>query len=285
MISKTLKVLFALSLLGVLCISCNSVSKSHPENKVDYDSISVEKTYHLLDNPDNPNCDLHIKFVYPSSVKDISLQDIQQFFVTSYFGDAYEKLSPEDAVKKYTQDYLNSYKELEADYKEELKRSEDGAPVSSWFSYYELSSNEINFNQYGVISYTVNFENYTGGAHGSHAHNHFVLSAETGKQINEEDIFIENYEEALAEILVNQIAKENNAANPKELENMGFFSVEEIFPNNNFMIDNTGITYTFNEYEIAAYAVGAIEVHLPFEALQNILKEESPITKLVASQL
>lgn len=285
MISKTLKILFTLSLLSVFCISCNSVSKSNPENDVDYDSIVVEKTYHLLDNPDNPNCDLHIKFVYPTSVKNISLQEIQKFFVSSYFGDAYEQFSPEEAVKKYTQDYLTSYKELEADYKEELKRSEDGAPVSSWFSYYELSSNEIIFNQYGLISFTVNFENYTGGAHGSHAHNHFVLSAETGKRISEEDIFIENYEDTLAGILVNQIAKENNAANPKELENMGFFSVEEIFPNNNFMIDDTGITYTFNEYEIAAYAVGAIEVHLPFESLQGILKKESPISKLIASKL
>ena len=132
MISKGLKLLFTWSLLGALCISCNSVSKSNPDNKVDYDSIVVEKTYHLLDNPDNPNCDLHIKFVYPSSVKNISLPEIQKFFISSYFGEAYEQLSPEEAVKKYTEDYLTSYKELEPDYEEELKRSEEGAPVSSW---------------------------------------------------------------------------------------------------------------------------------------------------------
>ena len=63
---------------------------------------------------------------------------------------------------------------------------------------------------------------------------------------------MDNYQDNLARILVDQIAKQNNVSDAKELENIGFFSVDEIFPDRNFLVDETGITYSFNEYEIAA---------------------------------
>ena len=85
----------------------------------------------------------------------------------------------------------------------------------------------------------------------------------------------------MAQLLVEHIAKQNNVENTKDLENIGFFSIEEIFPNGNFFVDDKGITYTFNEYEIAAYVVGATHVLLPFEELQYLLKQESPIAKLI----
>ena len=121
----------------------------------------------------------------------------------------------------------------------------------------------------------------TGGAHGAHAYNHHVIDLKTAKPIPEADIFVEGYEEKLAQILVDQIAKQNNVANNKELENIGFFSIDEIFPNGNFMVDLTGITYSFNEYEIAAYVVGATHVQLPYKEIRHLLREDSPISQLI----
>ena len=69
--------------------------------------------------------------------------------------------------------------------------------------------------------------------------------------------------------------------NAKELENIGYFSIEEIFPNGNFLIDEKGITYTFNEYEIAAYVVGPTHVCIPFEEISYLLKGDSPISKFI----
>lgn len=92
-----------------------------------------------------------------------------------------------------------------------------------------MSSDEIVYNQNDILSYTVSFENYTGGAHGSHAYNNHVINLKTGNAITEEDIFIENFQDSLAQILIDHIAKQNKVENPKDLENIGFFSVEEIF--------------------------------------------------------
>ena len=268
--------LVVLFLISVFVSGCNIGTKKTTDNDVTFDSISVDKTYHLLENPENPNCNLQINFTYPAKYdnKDI-LKKIQQQFVYSYFGDGYENLSPEEATAKYTEDYLNNYKDLEDEYKAEVAKA-DETPVGAWFSYFEMSSDDIAYNKNDILSYTVNFENYTGGAHGAHSFTNHVIDMKTGNLIKEDDIFIEGFQEDLAQILIDRIAKQNTVENPKELENIGFFSIDEIFPNGNFLIDDN----TFNEYEIAAYVVGATNVHLPYEEIQYLLKKESPIAHL-----
>ena len=272
--------LVVLFLISVFVSGCNIGTKKTTDNDVTFDSISVDKTYHLLENPENPNCNLQINFTYPAKYdnKDI-LKKIQQQFVYSYFGDGYENLSPEEATAKYTEDYLNNYKDLEDEYKAEVAKA-DESPVGAWCSYFEMSSDDIAYNKNDILSYTVNFENYTGGAHGAHSFTNHVIDMKTGNLIKEDDIFIEGFQEDLAQILIDRIAKQNTVENPKELENIGFFSIDEIFPNGNFLIDDNGITYTFNEYEIAAYVVGATNLHLPYEEIQYLLKKESPIAHL-----
>lgn len=272
--------LVALFLISIIVSGCNTGTTKTADNDITFDSISVDKTYHLLDNPENPNCNLQLNFIYPTKYdnKDI-LKKIQKQFVLSYYGDNYESLSPEEATAKYTEDYLNSYKELTSEFEVEVTKSDD-SPVGAWFSYYEMSSNDIAYNKNDILSYTVNFDNYTGGAHGAHSFTNHVIDMKTGDLITEEDIFIDGYQEDLAQILVDRIAKQNSVENPKELENIGFFSIDEIFPNGNFLIDDYGITYTFNEYEIAAYVVGASNVHLPYVEIQYLLKRDSPIAHL-----
>lgn len=270
----------ALLLISIIVSGCITGAKKSADNDITFDSISVDKTYHLLENPENPNCNLQINFTFPVKYdnKEI-LKKVQQQFVSSYFGDSYETLSPEEATAKYTEDYLNSYKDLTDEYKAELAKADD-TPVGAWFSYYEMSSDDIAYNQNDIISYTVNFENYTGGAHGAHSFTNHVINLKTGNPITEEDIFVDGYQEDLAQILIDRIAKQNSLDDVKELENIGFFSIDEIFPNGNFLIDDNGITYTYNEYEIAAYVVGATNVHLPYEEIQHLLNKESPIAHL-----
>jgi len=270
----------AVLLIGFFATACQTKTTKNTDNEIEFTTINVEKTYHLLGNKDNPNCDLQLTFTYPVKYtnKEI-LQKIQILFISSYFGEAYETFSPEEAASKYTEDYLESYKELEEDYVDELKNAEN-APVGSWYSYYESSSNEIAFNMDNILSYTVNFENYTGGAHGAHSAINQVIDLKNGVLVKESDIFVEGFEDKLAALLVEDIAKQNNLENAKELEKIGFFSIDEIYPNGNFMVDDKGITYSFNEYEIAAYVVGITNVNIPYEKIQHLLRKESPISQL-----
>ncbi len=269
-----------LAFISFFLYGCNTKTKSSIENDITLDSIIVDKVYHLLDNPENPSCTFQLKFSYPVGVGDQNvLRLVQELFVSDYFGDEYKDLSPEKAVSQYTEDYIGFYKELEDDFVLEVERS-NGKPVGAWFSYYEISDNEIKYNQNNILSYSVSFSNYTGGAHGAHSTRYHAIDLKTGKHITEEDIFMEDYQEQLARILVDKIAALNEVQDVEELENIGFFSVDEIFPNDNFLIDETGITYAFNEYEIAAYVVGLTEVHIPYKEIEYLIRKDSPVAHL-----
>lgn len=274
-------VFFLLASFTTGCIT--SGSKNSEENKITFDSITVDKSYHLLENDSNPNCNLQLKFVYPAKYTDAAvLKQIQNIFTGKYFGESYETLSPKDAVEKYTEEYINAYKDLETDFqKEVVKAKADHSQIGAWFSYYEMSSNNIPFNKSNILCFSVNFENYTGGAHGAHSQSNYVINLKNGKLVTEDEIFVADYQEALSNILVDKIAKENKVENPKDLENIGFFSVDEIYPNGNFLVNSEGITYTFNEYEIAAYVVGQTTVFIPYTELQLLLRKDSPISQLI----
>ncbi|MDR1881056.1 MAG: DUF3298 and DUF4163 domain-containing protein [Tannerellaceae bacterium] len=272
-------------LVGFFVVGCRPATKKVSENDIQFDSIIVDKTYHLSENRDNPNCNLQIKLVYPVKAANKELLKlIQQQFVLSFFGEQYDTLTPEKAVDRYVEEYLANYKSLEDDFKAEVEaEAEDGDEEDghSWFSYYETSANEIVYNSNNLISYAISIERYTGGAHGAHAFLYRVIQLKNGAPVTEEDIFIDDFQDELAQLLVDKIAAQNGIKEAKELETIGFFSVEEIFPNGNFLIDDDGITYCFNEYEIAAYVVGATKVHLPYREIRHLLREESPITQFI----
>ena len=94
----TLWVVFSF-LLGTT--GCGSVGSKGKQNDVEFGSIDREETYHLLNNPENPNCNLEIKFIYPTHLGNPSLlAELQKQFVSTYFGENYEAYSPEEAVKR-----------------------------------------------------------------------------------------------------------------------------------------------------------------------------------------
>ena len=48
--------------------------------------------------------------------------------------------------------------------------------------------------------------------------------------------------------------------------------VDEISPNGNFSVGENGVTFIFNQYEIAAYAFGVIEITIPADEIKPFLK-------------
>ena len=260
-----------------LLISCHTGTQIVSENKIQFDSLFVDMSYHLLGVDSNPKCSLQIAFIYPVDYKNKeTLNLVQQQFVSGFFGDEFIDFSPKEVVEKYSENYLATYKAEEANFKRERENHESGM-LKSWYSYHESSHNQVVYNRNDIISF-VNFtESYFGGAHGSHQYINRVIDLKTGRRITENDIFIDGFSDDLAKIIVDEIALANKVE-VSDLENIGFFSVNEIYPNQNFYVDDTGITYTFNEYEIAAYVVGPVSVKIPYEKLLLLLRKESPIT-------
>ncbi len=108
----------------------------------------------------------------------------------------------------------------------------------------------------------------------------YVLDLSSGELMAEGDIFSAGYDLALRPILQGSLLEAHGVKSVQELEDLGFFGIDEIVPNKNFLINDKGITYTFNKGEYSAYQLQVPEVFIPYTAVRSLLRENSVVSKL-----
>ena len=118
---------------------------------------------------------------------------------------------------------------------------------------------------------------YTGGAHGIYMDSYLNLDLRTLTPVRLDDLFAPDYEEALTDLLWNQLMADNQVATRQELEDLGYGSTGELTPTENFRIGEKGLTFHYNVYEIAPYVMGGIDIELPYEIMSHLLNDEFKI--------
>ena len=117
----------------------NTVNKN--AYALEFDSIQVNETVHLFGDTAKPACNLILNVAYASQSSDVRLKDsLNTFFLSACFGDKYMAMTPEEAVKKYTEKYVGDYRnDLEPMYKKDEEDKQDEQSIGAWYSYYKES--------------------------------------------------------------------------------------------------------------------------------------------------
>ena len=90
--------------------------------------------------------------------------------------------------------------------------------------------------------------------------------------MSEQDLFTYDYYEPLKSLLLEAlIAQTDEAETRKDLRRLGY-SVADVVPNENFYVTDEGITYVYNPYEIAPYAMGCIQISLSWDSIRHLLR-------------
>ncbi len=268
-----------LSLFFIMLTGCDKRVRM-VQNDVSFDSISVADTYYLHSDPKNASCNLQVDFLYPDSLKNTKILDkLQTTFIEKVLGEKYSHLTPQEAVLHYKIDYIDDFKQFENEFGGD-PLEDDEMKDETGFSYYLRVKDTVLFNNNGLLSFLVEAHNYEGGAHGSHSVYTYIIDLTDGNFIDEEQIFEANYKQPLTSIILDKITEANKLKDPKELENIGYGSIDDIVPNGNFYVDKDGITYYFNENEIASYVMGITKVAIPYNEISAYLKKDSPIARL-----
>jgi hypothetical protein len=119
---------------------------------------------------------------------------------------------------------------------------------------------------FGLLSYT-----FTGGAHGMETEVFGTVDMQTGKTVRMADLFRAGYEQELSRLLTRRLRRQQNLQATAKLSESGYFK-DEIRPSENFYLNDNGIGFWYNRYEIAPYAFGPTNIFIPYEELKPILK-------------
>ncbi len=235
----------------------------------------INDSLFLFGRKDNPSATLHFSYLKIKNTAKTELQTIQKIIDKMFFETEKVEQNTETNIRNYKNKYFELYKENELG----VDSNEVFGQEMNWAR--ENITNVL-YNEKGFLSVEIAFYDMSGGAHPNSANLYLVFDTKTGKQIGLEDIFVENYSGRLTNIITNLIAEKiekSGKAKPEHLTEVGFFD-DLIAPNTNFYINEDGIGFYYNAYEIAPYAMGKTDVFVPFISMSELIKSDSPTKKL-----
>jgi len=171
-------------------------------------------------------------------------------------------------------DAIIRYYENEAGYMELLR---DGfflripAPSDEPVIYYDYADYSVAFPVECYLTVTRYHERYMGGAHPTHQYSVDNFNLKTGRLLTLNDLFGDTAaaRTQLGTLIMKQLETDGRVG--ALFKSVTAKTLAGKLDNNHYQIDKEGITFIFNEYEIAPYVVGTILVTIPYSQLKELL--------------
>jgi len=198
---------------------------------------------------------------------------LERLFSRIAFGDQYASLSPRAAVDTYIRDMSSEYT-IQDQYSQEMSQED----LNQLKSDLQLST-KVDYIDSLVISVRKDLaEYYAGAVHGNYGTGFYNIDRRTKTLLRESDYFVEDYAAQLTKILQRRLLIGYKVKTLEELEEKEGISAVDLTPNDNCSIGPKGLTYIYNPYEIAPYALGQVTIFVPYEDLQPILRPGSMLS-------
>lgn len=264
--------------------SCKYNLSNEKDNNITFDTVRISDNYQIDNDSTMPSCNLKLTFIYPKSYEGnpSMLDSLQDIFISNYLDPSYAtfKSTPLKALEKYKDAYIKNYlHDIDVFYKNKNRQSHDDG--EKYLSFYETVDNNILYNKNDILSFQISQTNFKGGTTSYLLLKNYSIDLKTGKVIFEKDIFNADYEKALSEVFKEHLLRDNNVKTIADLEDIGYFGIDEITPNENLLIDNKGITYIFNKGEYSTYKLDPITIIIPYDEVEYLLKKDSPISQFI----
>lgn len=252
------------------------------------DSIVVDSVCPLFHNYEKPACHFSLNMEVPYVEGNTSLSQSLERFLTQIPRQGAFAEDTDGSLQGMADNYLRSYI---MQYLQEGKVAidsygDDMQAAATWMSYEEQAEGKVVFTEGQFLSYQFKVYSYMGGAHGNTSTTNRVYDLAGQSQITLSNLFTPETLEVVTSELRNALAQQNDCQSVDELAQKNiFFSVFEIEPNDNFLIDQRGMTWIYDPYEIAPYAYGTVAVSLPWNRLWDLIDEESPVKAFAQSKM
>ncbi len=144
-----------------------------------------------------------------------------------------------------------------------------------WYLEESVSANQDNPK---IINIASGNSSFMGGAHPNSYLEYFNISRETGDTLSLGNLFSAGFEKKLNELVDAAFRKANNLKSGDNLQDKGGLFDNKITFNYNWLVNKDGsMTFYYNQYEIAPYAAGPIEVTLTKDEIASLLAPNSPL--------
>lgn len=263
---------------GFLLPGCNGQRQIDSET---VKTIRVKEDAHLQEDPASPSCKLTIDYSYlaETDATDTLAQRINQAVLANTLGEKYAGMAPSAAVDSFKNDYIADYRKQTSEiYQEDLKKGTPPDELPSWYNYEYNLNVDFSDGKEGILNVIAETDEYTGGAHPNAWSRWMNFEKNTGKLLTLKDVFMAGSEKPLSEMLqkelIAEMAERMEDEKIKSLEDLheaGILLTTNIYVPENFLLKKEEVSFLYNKYDIAPYAVGTIDLSLPYTAVEKYM--------------
>ena len=248
----------------IFVTACSSQNGSDVPRPLSYEMKNVEKVYQ--EGGEGAESDTYCKFRYPFFLDGEHAETINRYLLNRIANSISLSSVPGDSAGITIEELAdNFFAEYEAARKEFSVR---------WPYQFELTGSVL-LNRSGILTVAFSYYAFTGGAHGNSYTEYFVFDTMTGKRLGLNDVFEEGFEERLNKLIDSRYRQMKGLSPTDRLDGgEGVLFKNVIHFNDNFALTDQGVSFFYNQYEIAAYAYGPTKIDLPYDDLSDLLKPE-----------
>ncbi len=242
MINKKQLIVFIGSIIIIAIFVMAGLNKTKQEN------IVVDNTQQIED--------------FAKEIEKVSINEESEFWQIKAFYPKVNSPALTETFKLYVENQISQFKEDTSWVKDGIATQNTALTLD--IDYKNISS--TNFQNY-VFSNSF----YTGGAHGMHIRKTFNYNKK-GELITLTKIFNNEVEglQKLSSLVQKELLKRDGAQKDWIMDGAG--AKEENYQS--FIINDDGITILFDQYQVAPYSDGQIDIYIPFENIKDFIKKD-----------
>ncbi len=251
-LKKTAVILSIISL--AILYSCQTNTKKNTD--LSFIEHKHSEEIHLFNNDNYPAFHLDVNISLPTD--SLAFQGLYQAMSLTYFDSIYNQhLSASENLQVLASLFIANYRIVEKDLKL------DSTDIGASYNWEVIKKNKIVFKGKRFISFLNEAFAYTGGAHGNTLRSYFIFDLKNNKLLTSQEAFKANSCEAIIKLQKESLKKEGREID--DLYSDGYRC------NDNFYLSEKGIVFHYDQYEIASYADGPIDVVISFVDIEPYL--------------
>lgn len=252
--------------------SCNKakpqkVATKQEIRKVSFEIQSIQKELGNCADLEEPCSKIEMRFPLLKNVPtpiavSVNRQIYRELIQTLVFEEKPESPS-EELLLTSADSFLNEWK----------IQVENSLPGESPPGWYVNVDGEPGLITQKVVALSLAVNSFAGGAHPNAYISLYNFDLKTGNKITYQDIFSDL--SALEKIAESKFRTSRNIPMAANLNELGFFWDGPFSLPENFELQNDGILFWYNPYEIASYAEGPTDFIIPYSELKSIFKKDN----------
>lgn len=176
---------------------------------------------------------------------------------------------------EFLDDFVNRYKKAS----EEAQKAEQQMPM--WDNHHQII---LDYNNHNIVVLEFVESVFEGGIYANDKVHFVNFDLETGERIKLEELFEKDFMPQLTKVAEEVFRNKYGFKDIEDFSKEGIsFKGNTFTLNDNYALSKGGITFRFNEQEIAAHAMGAFEIFIPYSTIKDLVKKDSPLQEVMKS--